>query len=532
MKKLLALLLAVVMVVSLVACNTQKQPEETKAPAANKPEETKAPETQAPTDAPKEEVTITFHFTNFQGEQEHTGAVEEKLNELLDAMPGYEHISMDLVPYDTNFPANFALAEANGDQIDIVNHWLLDFDALVAQESVIPLDDLVAANPLVTSDIPEWLMEYGKYNGKLYYVPSYQSAYSNSFFWAPVEHFEYYYAASGNDRDDLADILQHGTLEERLAVMKDFRDAVAEGTGNDKVTIPGVYYPFHMFNRDDLEQSDGKMILLEGAEQPCYWTLSEEYETIIRQQNAWYKAGMMRAPDEGDDIAFESENHTAFYISTGNMGEEAYAAGRSSATGGKECDAIRMMDHAYIPSKRGNGGNAIHATCEHPEEAMMIIGLLMSEESKEFFNTLCYGLEGIHYEWIDKEVGRIKTLQFDGSQGMAETTYCCWHWKAGNELNRWLNQSAGRDDYATYIENELHEHPTTVVSPCMGMTWDLAAFSDQLSQLAAVNGEYYATVYAAEDIDATLKEYQDKLIAAGAKDLEAEMIKQYNAYVG
>lgn len=530
MKKLLALLLALVMVVSLVACGVQKQPEETKAPAADKPEETKAPaqETDAP-EEPKEEVVITFHHTNLVGEQEHTGTVEEKLNELLDAMPGYEHISIDIVPYDANFPANFALAEANGDQIDIVNHWFLDFDALVAQGSVIPLDDLVAANPLVTSDMPEWMMDYGKYNGVQYYIPSYQSAYSNTFFWAPVEYFNYYYEATGKDRDTLADILQHGTLEEKLAEFRVFRDAVAAGTGNDKIGIEPFYYPHMFYNRDDLEQSDGKMILLEGAKEPTYWILTPEYETIIKQMNAWYKEGIMRTPDQAADTTFTVENHSAFFISTGNQSEEDYAAMRTGMAG-VDCDAIRMMDHAYIPSKWGNGGNAIHSSCENPEEAMMIIGLLMSEEGKEFYNTLCHGVEGIHYNWIDKEVGRIETLEHADTM-IIGGTHACWHWKTGNELNRWLNQ-ATPDDYCTYIEKELHEAPTTVISPCMGMTWDLSAFSDQIGQLAAVNGEYYDSIYAAEDIDATLKEYQDKLIAAGAKDLEAEMIKQYNAYVG
>ena len=55
MKKLIALLLALAMMLTIVACG-EKAPAETKAPEANKPAETKAPEAEKPAEA--EEVTI------------------------------------------------------------------------------------------------------------------------------------------------------------------------------------------------------------------------------------------------------------------------------------------------------------------------------------------------------------------------------------------------------------------------------------------------------------------------------------------
>ncbi len=76
MKKLLALLLALVMLVSLVACGPEKQPDETKAPAANQPDETKAPDqTDGPdqTEAPagESETPLQLMWSQSNGIESH-----------------------------------------------------------------------------------------------------------------------------------------------------------------------------------------------------------------------------------------------------------------------------------------------------------------------------------------------------------------------------------------------------------------------------------------------------------------------------
>ncbi len=528
MKKLLALLLALVMVVSLVACGVQNQPEETKAPAADKPEETKAPVEE--TEAPKEPVTITYHYLNSVGEQEYTDDVEEKLNEILKNLEGYEHISIDLVPHDWNYPSNLALAQANGDQIDIFNTFSLDYTTMIANGDMMELNDLLEAYPGVASDVPDWLIAYGSINGTQYYIPTYQMACNPAHFYAPKEYFEMYYEASGNNRDDVVRILQTGTIEEILDFYEAFYVAVVEATGITTKKMPDLREPFQWILKDEIDGSYGNLVYPMGAEEPVYWPMTEEFKTILKRTNQWYKNGWMLQSGEDPNYDFlTNDNAMVYCVSEGAMSAEDYAKTRSSEAAG-ELDAISMKKNFFIGSAWAAGGNAIYADCEHPEEAMMIIELLMSEKCLEFFNTLCWGLEGIHYEFVDEAAGKIKTLEFEGSQGMADTTYAKWNWNTGNIFNGWTNQATA-DGYLEYIEDVIHTGPDTVVSPYMGIYWDFSAVSNELSQVKAVNGEYYKGLHRAEDLDTAYAEYMDKLEAAGIQTIMDEIIKQSDAWL-
>lgn len=527
-KKLIALLLALVMVCGLVACgNTAEAPAETNG-AAEAPAETKDAE-NAP--EKKDPVTITYHYTNGAGEQQYTEQVEEKLNELMHGLEGYEHISIDLVPYTyVDYATNFALAQANGDQIDLVSTFGLDFDALVKDGDIIALDDLMAAYPQVVSDIPEWIVSFGKVDGVRYYVPTYQQAYSPAYMFAPVEYFEMYYKATGKTRDDLAKILREGTVEERCDMFEEFYLAVVEGTGLTSKKMVHFNYPYHFFNIDEIDESYGKLVYIEGEEEPCYWPLTDEFKYAIKRANEWFKKGWINTPDTKNVYDFSDENSVAFGISQGAMSAANYAASKNTDT--ITFDAIPATDGYFISSKWAAGGHAIYADCEHPEEAMMIIELLMTEKCPEFYNTLVWGLEGIHWEMVDEEVGRIKTLEFDGIQGGADTTYCAWNFNNGNVFNAYINQAAVSDDYFDFIENVLHSGPDTDLSPYMGITWRFEDYSDILGQLKAVNAEYFMTLYTAEDFEASYAEYCAKLEAAGVNELMEGIIQQANAYVG
>ena len=106
MKKLLALILAVAMMLSMVACSNTSDDK-----------------------GPKDAVTITFHYINGVGEQQYTDVVEAKLNEIMQAIEGYEHISIDLKPYSLdNYQSAITLAQANKEPLDIINTFELKFN--------------------------------------------------------------------------------------------------------------------------------------------------------------------------------------------------------------------------------------------------------------------------------------------------------------------------------------------------------------------------------------------------------------------
>lgn len=506
MKKILSLALAVVMILSLAAC----------APTENN------------NDGPKDSVTITFHYVNGVGEQQYTNAVEDKLNEIMQAIPGYEHITLDLVPHSMNYATEITLAQANNEQLDIVNTFNLDFQAMVNDGDFIQLDDLLKQFPGVTSDVPEWLVDYGRVDGDLYYIPTYQQAQSPSFFYAPEEYFNYYYQASGKDEAYIRSVLNSGNVNDMLDFFEDFYEAVVDGTGLTTKKMFGGWFPWHFYNKDDIAL-DGSVgvTMKEGNAAPEYWPLTQEFHDLYARINQWYKKGWVNDPTVSNSYNFKTdENSMVFGIGTNAASEEAYAKAQTSDQKGT-IKAIRVTDHCYIEGVWAAGGNAIYTECEHPEEAMMVIELLMSEKCTDFYNTLIWGLEDIHYKWIDKEIGRIETLEFAGPQGGAETTYCAWNWNTGNIFNGWLNQSSANDQHYKFIEDEIHNDESTVVSPFLGFTWHWDDVESERGQCKAVNTEYFKTLYAAADFEARYAEYVAKLKAAGVDKIMAEVAEQY-----
>ena len=148
MKKFLALVLAVLMVLSMAACQTK--PVETTPPATqggNTPSTTAPKETEP---EPKEPVTITYWYGG-QGQMEDTDKVEAKLNEILKTIPGYEYITIDLRP-TKSFAKNFVLAQADKEQIDLVASFYLNVTDLWADDAILPLDDLL-------KQYPEWNLQ-------------------------------------------------------------------------------------------------------------------------------------------------------------------------------------------------------------------------------------------------------------------------------------------------------------------------------------------------------------------------------------
>lgn len=511
MKKILVSLLAIAMVLSMVACSNGNENKGT-----------------------KEAVTITFHYINGVGEQQYTDVVEAKLNEIMQAIEGYEHISIDLKPYSLdNYQSAITLAQSNKEQLDIINTFeLSNYTEMVANGDFIELDSLLAKYPGVTSDIPDWLINYGKIDGKVYYVPTYQQAQSPSFFYAPVEYFEYYYEVSGKDEAYIRQCLNSGDPMTILEFCEDFYLAVVEKTGLTSKKMFGGWKPYHFYNKDEITVDGGiGAMLIEGDDEPVYWPMTDEFHDVYEKLNTWYKKGWINEPTKKNSYDFKTDdNSMVFGIGTNAQSEEAYGKAVSNDNRGT-CKAIRVTDHCYIEGTWAAGGNAIYADCEHPEEAMMVLELLMSEKCVEFYNTLIWGLEGIHYKWVDKETNRIETLEFVGTQGGAETTYCAWNWNTGNIFNGWLNQSSPDDNHYKFIEEEIHNAETTVISPFIGDTWHFEDVSNERGQCAAVNKEFFGTLYAVADFEGTLAEYRAKLKAAGVDKIMETITKQYEEFI-
>ena len=509
MKKILSLALAIMMIVAMSAVSL-------------------------PAVADEEPVLITYYTENSSGEQEYTQQVADKLSEILQEKG--INVKIELHPFaSSSYQTGFTLAQTSGEQIDIFTTYDIDFTTECENGSVMPLDDLLAAHSDVVAEVPEWLVKMGRVNGTQYYIPTYQQATNGYYFLAPNEYLE----AANLDIEDVRKVMNSGSMTDKLDLIEKYCRDVRSATGKDTkwITMPAFW---NLFWVEYIDSNYGDLILREGGDGPEYWPLTEDAKTMYEYAAKWYQEGLIH-PDVATYTSSDYTNanflndESLIFTIIENTSSEEMALSSRAWTAEIPSSICMMFDHWYIGSKWAAGGNAIFATCEHPDEAMEVIRMLMTKEGEEFYNTLVWGIEGIHYEWVDRSVPRIKTLEYDSSQAASTCTYDCRKWMVGNTFNCWLNQAMTDDNFYTWLLDNVHNAESTTTSVMMGYTWDLQSTEDQRAACQAVRKEYQDSlnkgIYGA-DWEAKYDEYIDKLNAAGVQDILDSVTEQYNSYVG
>ena len=462
MKKLLSLILVVFIAVCCVGCGGTENE-------------------NANYERSSDPVTICYYYVNGYGVQQYTEDVEAKLNEILKGIEGYENITIELHPYTgSNYQRDFTLAQASGEQIDLVNTYQLDFVKQVGNGDFLQLGDLLSQFPSISEELPSWVMDYGKVYGEQYYIPTYQQAANLTYIAIPTEYLEMYLDTYSKTKSDVSKQILDSDINSKLDFLEDLCYAVRETTGLDSKWInTGEFWATNLtsnifYNQEYIDTQFGHLILKEGDDAPVYFGYTEDYKLIMERYAGWYQDGLLH-PEVAtvnyykfiEDNFLNDESYVCSFI-TDTCSEE-YLDNYLTKKYGVPMTTFRVTDHAYIPSEWEAGGQAIYADCEHPYEAMMIIDLLRTEKGEEFYNTLVYGLEGTHWQWTDKDSKTIETLEYSEHQGGSTSTYCAYKWNTGNALKYiWKNQAVGKG-YIEYIENEVNNSSKSVKSPAMGI---------------------------------------------------------------
>ena len=534
MKKLIALLLALVMVLGLAACTAK---ETTQAPATETekvetPEENPAPVEETP--AEKEPVTLEWYYRG-NGIQQDTEKVQAAFNELLKTFPGMEHVTVHFDCYDSaNYAQSVLLAQSAGQQIDILNTVGLNFANEVENGTFLALDDMLAQNETLKNELPDWLWELGTIDGTTYIVPNYQRAANMNYFIAPKEYIDKY-----SDINEIKALFNDGewTVEEVAEVLEKYVTAVQAGEGETKYALPLG----HCFTDANMlmARQDGiagsYYVKFEGSDKVEHRDLSEEAIKAYEISADWYEKGLIH-PDVitiayNDFYGANMLNDIAIvYQFMNGAGPEEVVAAQKSAQFGFDCYAVALYPNYYIKNSWGAGGNGITAKCEHPEEALRLIELMTTEEGAELYNLVVYGLEGTHYEKIDDT--HIKTLEYDGSQGGASTTYAGIKWIIGNTFHAYLNQGCVEGE--NEIAMDINTDPANATSDLMGFVAKSADVATYLEQVNSVTSEYESvlrTGAGGSDWESYYNEFIEKLDAAGHQEIVDNLQGQVDAYL-
>ncbi len=533
-KSWLALGLAAVMTIGVVGCGNKEQ-QETKEASKTGTESSQVVESSSKEETPevKDPVTLEWWYRG-NGVQKDTELVNEEFNKLLQTYPGMEHVTVHFNCFTGSDYANaVALAQSAGQQIDILNSVYLNFVDQVKMGSYISLNDLLESYPDMKATLPDWLWDLGSVDGEIYMVPHYQRAANQEYLLIPKVYWDKY-----ADQEAITAMCENPnrTVAECADVLGAFVAAVQEGEGATKYAPSyGQTWTHSHGLIDRFDNISNDFVLFEGDTKVTYLYTSEKAKQAYEIAAKWYEEGYIH-PDAltttETDLNYANMLNPVSYCYSFQNGAgpgEDVAAGLSDAYG-FDVVALPLWDDYFIQNSWGAGGDGITPSCEHPEEAMRLLELMVTEEGKELYNMVVYGLEGRHYEKIDDN--HIKTLEYDGSQGGADTSYAAMKWIMGNTFNAYLNQ--GCSDKDNEIALEINESPDNATSSIMGFRVDVTAVQSQIEQVKAVASEYLGTlkhgVAGSAKWEATYNEYVDKLNKAGLQDVLDEIQRQVDEF--
>lgn len=537
-KKILALVLAMLMVVSLVACATTPDSGETTKGSNVANNDNKKDDKQ---EEVKEEITLEWYYRG-NGIQRDTEAVNDYVNELLHQIEGFEHISVHLNPYlASDYATSVTLAQSTGEQIDILNTVGLNLVTEVGNGTFVALKDYLSTDEFsaLKNEFPEWLWNAVSVGDSPYIVPHYQRGANMYYFCFPAKYAE---GEDGVDVDAIRAAIADGfTVAELDDLMKQVVDAARKIEGVDtKYMWPaagimsysnGIIYKEFVAGYGN---TDGICIRAGSTTAENFWLstdFKEAVESAAKANAEGYTLPDMILRSDVDSLcqAGAMNDEAIVVMVTNGGGTEEQVSAQYSKTWGYDAICIPIYDSYYMASSWAAGGDGVTTSSKHPEEALAFLQLINTEAGKEIYNTIVYGLEGTHYEKIDEN--HIKTLEYDGSQG-SDNNYSAHKWIMGNTFNVWLNQGCTESD--NEIALEINNNPNNVQSPCMGFTFDNSSVLTQLEQVKAVVTEYYDTLRLGakgNDWEEVYNEFVAKMEAAGVQEIVDELQTQYDAFL-
>jgi putative aldouronate transport system substrate-binding protein len=144
----------------------------------------------------------------------------------------------------------------------------------------------------------------------------------------------------------------------------------------------------------------------------------------------------------------------------------------------------------------------------------------MANTDIPFYNLICFGIEGKHWVWVDKDkkiVGFPSGVTPDNS-GYNPTA----DWEYGNQFNAYYTDATKVG--AWEATKKLNDEATP--SPLIGFSFDQTPVKTEAAQIAAVTKEYILMGIGFLDFDTKMPEYQKRVTDAGAVKVLAEINKQ------
>lgn len=168
--------------------------------------------------------------------------------------------------------------------------------------------------------------------------------------------------------------------------------------------------------------------------------------------------------------------------------------------------------------------NGVSSVSANPELAVRYLELVNSDPV--FFNTLCKGLEGVHWEWADQDQLLIRPA--NGAASFGDTGYNPnTDWMYGNVFNAYYSDPTQVGAWPETAALNRNARP----SPVLGFTFDRSAVETEMASISAVQQEFANPLGSGVvDVDEGLAKLNQALLDAGIERVRDEMQRQIDAW--
>jgi putative aldouronate transport system substrate-binding protein len=490
--------------------------EATAAPAAEQP----AAEATAAPAASGEVPTLQYHFV--AGNAKDAAEVEAAVNAILEPKIGAKLKFNTYGFSDAN--QKIMLMLQSGEPCDLVAvSGFVPYIPAVGTGSLLALDDLLPqhAPNLWARMQPEW-WNAARVDGKIYNALNYNGWTGYAGFWA---------------RSDL--IEKYDFDWQNTTKWEDWEPFFDNIVANEKGVTPiissdmwgQVWFPSY-YGYDPVDDGIGSGrggsllgVKVGDPDRKVVLTLdTPEYRQALDMVKRWHDKGYFAqdiVPDN-DMIAKRGELGYGVFMFPG-VGDFSTKAMADTEWKGVPIFTKPLQPKTLLTTGIGRTGTAVCSTSQHPDLAVKYIEEV--NQNPELYNLLNFGIEGKHWQWVDKDkklIGLPEGMTME-TVGWLPNTY----WQFGDRRQLYLTDPA---DIGVFdrIDKALAEAD---ISPVMGFTFDRKPVENEIAQVNTVAKEFETLNRGmVDDIDAKLAEYKTRLQEAGIDKIIAEMQSQIDAW--
>ena len=497
MKKILAVLLAVLMVASLFAGCANEKPAETTAPNA---ETTNPAAPEETTGAPEEIVDLKWVAVG-NGMPANYDAWKAHLDEYLEEKIGV-HLDMEIVTWG-DWDARRNMIVSTNEPYDIMFTDLKTYHNDVTMGAFADINELVeTASPELFKFIPEDYWDACRIDGKLYAVPTYKDSSMSQYFIYDQNLVETVYPEYKNahSMEEVTPVLEAIYAKQGSPAM------TLDKEGLNPSIIPAKY--------DDL--SSGLPVIgvsYDGDPAAPKVVITLEQEDLKKDLNIlsdWYKAGYINSDAA---ILDQAPKYRVSYV-----GQGWPAAAKTTWGPNMGCDTIAIQWGKTVLSNGTVQGslNCISAACAHPDKALQLLELVNTDPIVR--DALFYGLEGDNFDYVEA-FGEKRVHKNNTDWSMAGYTQGSF-FTATNlddmEFNQW--------DEVKALNEQAHP------SPVLGFCFDTEPVLDELAACVSIWKEYQSTITTGTDIS-QIPAMLDAMRDAGLEKVMAEAQSQIDKWV-